>query len=289
MSASRQRTSGSSGASSPRATRPAGSTLLQRAMGRNGAASPCGTGFYTYFALRSLDADLRLTRDTLGHRRRRTCRLPEEPAAAGVTSELDLRLRRPNALTVAATFRRSSARSHRPRRPLRGWSAAAPGTCLRRTCTRPCDARRSSADVPGGMPSDLLMRRRRHSAGRTANLVATRAPDGRGARAVLSVADIDRFARPGKQRSVRSFNAPARVCGGRQPVCSRSIGPSAWKRRSMQQRRAAIRPRCLPAIGGGCAARCARCAHRAQRVAQAFEAQDDRRGNRQRCCGLRAA
>jgi multidrug efflux system outer membrane protein len=129
----------------------------------------------TYFALRSLDADLRLTRDTLGTRDENV-RLQRSRAAAGVTSELDLRLAEAERSNVVATIpplERAVAQTEAALARLVGRSAKGvymPDIARGRTM----DEKIVAPNVPVGLPSDLLTRRPDIRQAE-ANLVATRA------------------------------------------------------------------------------------------------------------------
>jgi len=165
----------------------------------------------TYFALRSLDADLRLTRDTLGTRDQNV-RLQKSRAAAGVTSELDLRLAEAERSNVAATIpplERAVAQTEAALARLVGRSAKnvfTPDIARGRAI----DEKIVAPDVPGGMPSDLLMRRPDIRQAE-ANLVATRAQtaEARG----QYFPSLTLTASLGQESTDLSdlFNAPARV------------------------------------------------------------------------------
>jgi multidrug efflux system outer membrane protein len=139
----------------------AGSTLLATRYAaetvRIALASQVAT---TYFALRSLDADLRLTRDTLGTRDENV-RLQKSRAEAGVTSELDLRFAEAERATVAAAIpalERAVAQTEAALARLAGRNARGVFT-PEIARGRAIDEKIVAPDVPGGLPSDLLARR----------------------------------------------------------------------------------------------------------------------------------
>jgi len=154
----------------------AGATLLATRYGaetvRIALAAQVAT---TYFALRSLDADLRLTRDTLAGRDENV-RLQRSRFAAGVTSELDFRLAEAERANVAAAIpplERSVAQTEAALARLVGRSAK--GVFNPEIARgRAIDEKIVAPDVPGGLPSDLLARRPDIQQAE-ANLVATRA------------------------------------------------------------------------------------------------------------------
>jgi multidrug efflux system outer membrane protein len=114
----------------------------------------------TYFTLRSLDADLRITRETLGTRDENV-RLQKSRASAGVTSELDLRFAEAERATIAATIppvERAMAQTESTLARLAGRSARDVYTpAIARG--REIDEKAIAPDVPSGLPSDLLARR----------------------------------------------------------------------------------------------------------------------------------
>jgi outer membrane protein, multidrug efflux system len=154
----------------------AGATLLATRYGaetvRIALAAQVAT---TYFALRSLDADLRLTRDTLATRDENV-RLQRSRTTAGVASELDLRLAEAERANIAATvppLERSLAQAEAALARLCGRSAKGVFT-PEIARGRPLDENIVAPDVPGGLPSDLLTRRPDIRQAE-ANLIATRA------------------------------------------------------------------------------------------------------------------
>ena len=129
----------------------------------------------TYFALRGFDADLRLTRDTLVTRDENV-RLQRSRSAAGVISELDLRLAEAERANVAAAIpalERAVAQTEAALARLTGRSAKRvfePEIERGRTL----DEKVVAPEVPPGLPSDLLMRRPDVRQAE-ASLIATRA------------------------------------------------------------------------------------------------------------------
>lgn len=129
----------------------------------------------TYFALRSFDADLRLTRDTLGTRDENV-RLQKSRATAGVTSELDLRFAEAERAAIAATIpglERAVAQTEAALARLAGRSARGVFT-PEIARGRAIDEKIVAPEVPSGLPSDLLVRRPDIRQAE-ANLLATRA------------------------------------------------------------------------------------------------------------------
>ena len=114
----------------------------------------------TYFSLRSLDADLRLTRETLTTRDENV-RLQRSRASGGVISELDLRFAEAERATVAATIptlERAVAQTEAALARLAGRSARGVYTPeIARGLE--IDEKAAAPDVPSGLPSDLLERR----------------------------------------------------------------------------------------------------------------------------------
>jgi multidrug efflux system outer membrane protein len=114
----------------------------------------------THFALRGLDADLRLTRETLATRDENV-RLQRSRAAAGVASELDLRFAEAERASVAAgipALERAVAQTEAALARLVGRSAKAvfaPEIARGRAL----DEKAVAPEVPVGLPSDLLERR----------------------------------------------------------------------------------------------------------------------------------
>ncbi len=129
----------------------------------------------TYFALRGLDADLRLTRETLATRDENV-RLQGTRAKAGVASELDLRQAEAERAGVAASIpslERSIAQAEAALARLTGRNAKdvfAPQIVR----GRPMDENIVVPAIPAGLTSDLLTRRPDIRQAE-ANLVATRA------------------------------------------------------------------------------------------------------------------
>lgn len=114
----------------------------------------------TYFALRSFDADLRLTRDTLGTRDENV-RLQKSRTAAGVTSELDLRFAEAERAAIVATIpglERAVAQTEAALARLAGRSARGVFT-PEIARGRAIDEKIVAPQVPSGLPSDLLARR----------------------------------------------------------------------------------------------------------------------------------
>lgn len=154
----------------------AGATLLATRYGaetvRIALAAQVAT---TYFALRSLDADLSLTRDTLATRDENV-RLQRSRTTAGVASELDLRLAEAERANIAATIpplERSLGQAEAALARLAGRSAKGVFT-PEITRGRAIDEKIVTPEVPGGLPSDLLTRRPDVRQAE-ANLIATRA------------------------------------------------------------------------------------------------------------------
>jgi multidrug efflux system outer membrane protein len=190
----------------------AGSTLLATRYAtetvRIALASQVAT---TYFSLRSLDADLQLTRDTLGGRDENV-RLQRSRASAGVTSELDLRFAEAERASVAAAIpalERSVAQTEAALARLTGRSARGVFT-PEIARGRAIDEKIVAPDVPGGLPSDLLARRPDVRQAE-ANLMATRAltAEARG----QYFPSLTLTGSLGQQSADLSdlFNAPARV------------------------------------------------------------------------------
>jgi multidrug efflux system outer membrane protein len=129
----------------------------------------------TYFALRSFDADLRLTRETLGTRDENV-RLQKSRTTAGVTSELDLRFAEAERAAVAAAIpglERAVAQTEAALARLAGRSAKGVFT-PEIARGRAIDEKIVAPEVPPGLPSDLLVRRPDIRQAE-ANLIATRA------------------------------------------------------------------------------------------------------------------
>jgi multidrug efflux system outer membrane protein len=129
----------------------------------------------TYFALRSLDADLRLTRETLGGRDENV-RLQTSRRTAGVTSELDLRLAEAERANVAATIpplERAVAQTEAALARLTGRGAKDVFSPLIAR-GRILDEKVVAPEIPSGLPSDLLVRRPDVRQAESA-LIATRA------------------------------------------------------------------------------------------------------------------
>jgi multidrug efflux system outer membrane protein len=129
----------------------------------------------TYFALRSFDADLRLTRETLGTRDENV-RLQKSRTTAGVTSELDLRFAEAERAAVAAAIpglERAVAQTEAALARLAGRSAKGVFT-PEIARGRAIDEKIVAPEVPPGLPSDLLVRRPDIRQAE-ANLLATRA------------------------------------------------------------------------------------------------------------------
>jgi multidrug efflux system outer membrane protein len=114
----------------------------------------------TYFTLRGLDAEVQITRDTLGTRDENV-RLQKTRASAGLTSELDLRFAEAERSTVAATLpplESAVAQTEAALARLVGRNARdvyAPAIAR----GRPIDEKVVAPVVPNGLPSDLLERR----------------------------------------------------------------------------------------------------------------------------------
>jgi multidrug efflux system outer membrane protein len=165
----------------------------------------------TYFALRSLDADLRLTRETLSGRDENV-RLQKSRTSAGVTSELDLRFAEAERATVAAAIpglERAVAQTEAALARLAGRSARGVFT-PEIARGRPIDEKIVAPDVPSGLPSDLLARRPDIRQAES-NLFATRAltAEARG----QYFPSLTLTGSLGQQSNDLSdlFNAPARV------------------------------------------------------------------------------
>jgi multidrug efflux system outer membrane protein len=129
----------------------------------------------TYFALRSFDADLRLTRETLGTRDENV-RLQKSRTTAGVTSELDLRFAEAERAAIAAAIpglERAVAQTEAALARLAGRSAKGVFT-PEIARGRAIDEKIVAPEVPPGLPSDLLVRRPDIRQAE-ANLIATRA------------------------------------------------------------------------------------------------------------------
>jgi multidrug efflux system outer membrane protein len=114
----------------------------------------------TYFTLRGLDAELRVTRETLGTRDENV-RLQRTRNTAGLISELDLRFAEAERSTVAATIpplERAVAQTEAALARLIGRDAKQvfmPEIAR----SRPLDEKVVAPQVPSGLPSDLLLRR----------------------------------------------------------------------------------------------------------------------------------
>lgn len=129
----------------------------------------------TYFALRGLDADLRLTRDTLATRDENV-RLQRTRSTAGVASELDLRQAEAERAAVASaipSLERSIAQAEAALARLTGRNAKDVFS-PRISRGRPMDENIVVPAIPAGLTTDLLLRRPDVRQAE-ANLVATRA------------------------------------------------------------------------------------------------------------------
>ncbi len=129
----------------------------------------------TYFSLRAFDAELKITRDTLGTRAENV-KLQKQRFDAGLVGEYGLRCPRPNAQRWPHRYRCLSGRSHRPRLLWPSWRAKARARYIRqRLRAEPISKRCTS-----GLRCQLACR---------ADLLARR-PDIRQAEASLVAADF---------------------------------------------------------------------------------------------------